>query len=73
MTVRMTEPLGKNPVLGNPVQHAIGPHNGGIHGACQHQDAHYHHKCPERQAERNRPNQVHGESADGIVKKAAAH
>src|SRR5205823_6970061 len=49
--MRMAEPVRKNSVLRDPVQHAIRADNGGVYRSGQHQDADHHDEA--RNARRN--------------------
>src|SRR5437016_5771810 len=73
LPVRMTEPLRQNPVLRNSVQHAVRSHNRRIHRPGQHERADDGDEAAEGNPERQRPGQIHCETADGIVLKAGPH
>ena len=62
--VRLPEPVAEYAVFGNPIEHSVGAHNGGIHGAGKNQRAYDNDKSVEDQSNKERPFQVHGQSAD---------
>ena len=51
-TMRVTKPVGKNAVLGHPIQHSIRAHDGRVDCAGQHQRPDHHDERSERQPER---------------------
>ena len=64
--MRLAEPLGKNTVLGNAVQHAVGADDRGVHRAGEHQHADQHHESLKDQAQNVRPGEIHGHAADQV-------
>src|SRR5581483_11365870 len=64
--MRLPEPLREDPVFGDPVEHAIRPDNGGVHGSGKHQHADQNHERLKDQTYRVRADEVHGQPADEI-------
>ena len=65
--VRMPEPVGQHAVFRHAVEDAVGPDDGGVHGAGKNQGPHQHHEAVKEQAHGNRPDEVHGKAADEVV------
>ncbi len=72
LAMRLPEPVRKHAVLGNAIQHAVRADDRRIHRARQNQRSHGHHEHVERQPQRERPGQTHGQSADQILQILAA-
>ena len=68
--VRLAKPAGKNAVLGDAVQHAVGADDGGIDGPGEHQASDHDDKTIETRGARQWPDQVHGQTADGVIEEA---
>src|SRR6266571_7753626 len=64
--VRLPEPLGKDAVLGYAVQHAVRPHDGGVDGSGEHQDADDDHQRLEGQPQVVRADKIHGQTANQV-------
>ena len=65
--MRMPEPLRKNAIFRDPVQHAIGADDRGIDGAGKDQETDYDYKYPEYQLQYVRTDHVHGHPRNQIV------
>ncbi len=68
--VRLPEPVRQDAVLGDAVQHAVRADDGRVHGAGQHQRADDHDERAERQPHGQRPDEVHGQAADRVVRRS---
>src|SRR5579859_1302552 len=71
--VRLPEPFAQHAIFGNPVEHAVGAHDGGVYRAGQNQRADHHHERMENQARHQRTLQAHGQAADEILQVVLPH
>ena len=65
--MRAAEPLGQDSVFGDAVENAVGSDDGGVDGAGQHEEADYDDEGAEGEAEAEGADQIHGQTADGIL------
>jgi hypothetical protein len=65
--------VGKNAILGDPIENTIRAHNGGIDCPSQHQDSDHHNERAKCKPERQRSNQIHCQPADRIVEEIIAY
>ena len=70
--MRVAEPVRKNAVFGDAVENAVRSDDGGVDRAGQHQDADHHDESAEGQPQRQRADEIHGQAADGIVRRSLA-
>ena len=71
-TMRLTEPMGKNAVLGDPVQDAVRPHDGRVDRSGEHQRADHGNERAERHSNGQWAGQVHRQPADRIVEEVVS-
>ena len=72
LPVRLAEPVGQHAVFGHAVEHAVGANDRRVHRARQNQRAHRHHEYVKHQPQRERPDQIHGQSANQVFQVLAA-
>ena len=65
--MRLTEPARKHAILGNAVQHAIGPDDGRIYSTRKDEHAHEHDESVKRQPQPERSGQKHRNATDEVV------
>src|SRR5229473_4095495 len=71
--VWLTEPVGKNAVFGNSVEHPVGTYDRGIYSARENQRAHHDNEAVEEESYQERPLKIHGQAADQIFQIALAN
>src|SRR6266849_5287003 len=64
--VGLTEPVGKNAVFGNSIEHPVRSDNRGIHGARQNHRAHPYDEAVKNEPHQERPLQIHRQAADQV-------
>ena len=65
--MRHAEPVGQNPIFGNPVQYAIGADDGRVHGPGKYAGPDDHDEAMKQEAQRKPSYDIHCQSADQVV------